>query len=184
VKTIREDDAKLGRHFPVVALTADVQMAQRQVYMSHGFDECLLKPVSLGQFRRLLIRWGLLKEGKDVIEAPTKTIQAETSAIDRNAMVMQMGAFDENAVEMLKLFVDMTQPLIKRLRAAQANNDLSDLKEAAHSLKGAARSACLNDLGEAAAQLQTEAENKGNCGLIVEKVIAEFERARGEIAAL
>ena len=184
VKTIREDDAKLGRHFPVVALTADVQMAQRQVYMSHGFDECLLKPVSLGQFRRLLIRWGLLTEDKDTPVPAAKTVQTETSAIDRDAMIAQMGAFDENAVEMLKLFIDMTQPLMKRIKAAQANNDVNDLKEAAHSLKGAARSACLNDLGEAAAQLQTEAENKGTCGPIVEKVIAEFERARGEIATL
>ncbi len=46
-------------HFPVIVLTADVQMAQRQVYLSHGFDECLLKPVSMGHLRRLLIRWGL-----------------------------------------------------------------------------------------------------------------------------
>ena len=184
VQTIREDDEKLGRHFPVIALTADVQMAQRQVYMSHGFDECLLKPVSLGQFRRLLIRWGLLTETKELPAISTKTIQTEISAIDREAMIAQMGAFDENAIEMLKLFVDMTQPLIKRIRNSQANNDVNDLKEAAHSLKGASRSACLNDLGEAAAALQTEAENKGTCAPIVEKVIAEFERARSEIAAL
>lgn len=184
VQTIREDDEKLGRHFPVVALTADVQMAQRQVYMSHGFDECLLKPVSLGQFRRLLIRWGLLKEEKEANAPSVKTVQAETSAIDRDAMIAQMGAFDENAVEMLKLFIDMTHPLIKRIKAAQANNDLDDLKEAAHSLKGASRSACLNDLGEVAAQLQTEAENHGACGPVVEKVMLEFERARSEISAL
>ena len=37
-------------------------MAQRQTYMELGFDECLLKPVSLAQVRRLMMRWGLLPE--------------------------------------------------------------------------------------------------------------------------
>ncbi len=187
VQSIREDDEKLGRHFPVVALTADVQMAQRQVYMSHGFDECLLKPVSLGQFRRLLIRWGLLKEGKDhaVPEVTRPGAQAaSSSAIDREAMVAQMGAFDENAIEMLKLFMDMTAPLVERIEKAQGHGDMAEMAEAAHSLKGAARSACLNDLGEVAAMLQTEAENKGPCDAIVVNVLREFERAREEIAAL
>jgi CheY-like chemotaxis protein len=40
IKNIRQEDKELNRHFPVIALTADVQMAQRQVYMEHGFDEC------------------------------------------------------------------------------------------------------------------------------------------------
>ena len=184
VQTIREDDKIMGRHFPVIALTADVQMAQRQVYMSHGFDECLLKPVSLGQFRRLLIRWGLLKDDRNNKPVAMATANAPTSAIDREAMIAQMGDFNDDAIEMLKLFVDMTQPLIKRIGEAMEHNDLQELREGGHSLKGAARSACLNDLGEAAAQLQTEAENNGQCGPIVKRVFEEFERAQDEIAAL
>jgi two-component system sensor histidine kinase/response regulator len=182
VHEIREDDIKLDRHFPVIALTADVQMAQRQVYMSHGFDECLLKPVSLGHFRRLLIRWGLIADLP--AQPPAPAAQTASSSIDREAMIAQMGAFDENAIEMLKLFIDMTQPLIERITEAARNEDLKDLKEAAHSLKGAARSACLNDLGEVAAQLQHEAENnRFNPGLI-EKIGQEFNRARSEILSL
>lgn len=184
VQMIREDDKIMGRHFPVIALTADVQMAQRQIYMSHGFDECLLKPVSLGQFRRLLIRWGLLKDDKNNKPVAVSTANAPISAIDREAMIAQMGDFNDDAIEMLKLFIDMTQPLLKRIGAAMEHNDLEELREAGHSLKGAARSACLNHLGEAAAQLQSEAENNGQCGPIVTRVMEEFERAREEIAAL
>ncbi|MGH6737459.1 MAG: response regulator, partial [Bradyrhizobium sp.] len=53
-------------HLPIIVLTADVQMSQRHTYLGYGFDECLLKPVSLGQLRRLLIRWGLLTEAQSV----------------------------------------------------------------------------------------------------------------------
>lgn len=185
VHEIREDDVKLDRHFPVIALTADVQMAQRQVYMSHGFDECLLKPVSLGQFRRLLIRWGLLKDAPvDTPPPSSASVPPTASAIDREAMTLQMGAFDENAIEMLKLFIDMTQPLVKRIETAAQNQDIGDLKEAAHSLKGAARSACLNDLGEAAAQLQNDAETGTFDPALIARIVQQFARARTEIMAL
>lgn len=184
VSAIREDDEKLNRHFPIVALTADVQMAQRQVYMSHGFDECLLKPVSLGQFRRLLIRWGLLKGDNSIPVTQASQTSDVPSAIDKEAMIAQMGAFDENAIEMLKLFIDMTEPLMERVRIAANNNDIKDLKEAAHSLKGAARSACLNALGEVAATLQNDAENGQFQKETIEQTIKEFNRAKSEIASL
>lgn len=191
VKAIREDDERLGRHFPVIALTADVQMAQRQVYMGHGFDECLLKPVSLGQFRRLLIRWGLLSEQEaghgeaPAVPAAAVAPAATGSAIDRNAMAAQMGAFDDNAVEMLKMFLEMTTSLIKRIDEAQARNDENELREAAHSLKGAARSACLNDLGEAAAALQDAVEhNAGGYAVFAQNIAEEFSRAKNEIESL
>lgn len=184
VKAIREDEEKTGLHMPVIALTADVQMAQRQVYMGHGFDECLLKPVSLGQFRRLMIRWGLLTEDAAATPpppAPPAQVVAG-SAIDREAMVAQMGAFDENAVEMLKMFIEMTESLVVRIRTAIEKNDAHELREAAHSLKGAARSACLNDLGEVAATLQNAAEtNAGGFAELGQKIDAEFARARDEI---
>lgn len=193
VKAIREDDEKTGGHFPVIALTADVQMGQRQIYLGHGFDECLLKPVSLGQFRRLLIRWGLLQElqeasapGAPEASTPAPAPSAAVgSAIDRAAMVAQMGAFDENAIEMLQMFIEMTEPLIGRIRHGADNNDRGELREAAHSLKGAARSACLNDLGEAAAHMQTAAETTGT-GFpeLAARIEAEFARAKTEIESL
>jgi two-component system sensor histidine kinase/response regulator len=205
VKEVREDDKKLDRHFPVIVLTADVQMAQRQIYLEHGFDECLLKPVSLGQFRRLLIRWGLLGEdGKNNIidldekepsenNAPftSQTLGEQPSAlpetfssIDKKAITEQMGAFDQNAIEMLKMFIDMTAPLISRIHEAAENDDIHDLHEAAHSLKGAARSACLNRLGEIASKIQTRAERSESCDDLMPQLEEEFANAREEIQAL
>lgn len=182
VGAIREDDERLGRHFPVIALTADVQMAQRSVYLEKGFDECLLKPVSLGQFRRLLIRWGLLKEtAENPIDFPAQVTPDTESAIDKDAMVQQIGAFDENAIEMLKLFIDMTAPLIQKIQDAEAEGNYHDLAEAAHSLKGAARSACLNKLGNLASTLQDDAEQKKPSSQIVLEVVLAFDKARQEI---
>ncbi|MCD8571036.1 MAG: response regulator [Alphaproteobacteria bacterium] len=173
VGTIRDEEKGGDKRFPVIVLTADVQMAQRETYMSHGFDECLLKPVSLGQLSRLLVRWGLIGEKEEntalpeleTIKTPPETDVPPTPvasnlppAVDKEAMIAQMGAFDEMAVEMLEMFVEMTAPIIDDLKKAKAAKDFHDLQELAHSLKGGARSACCNVLGEIASKLQQRSE--------------------------
>lgn len=205
VATIRNEEA--GRlalrqgisttHLPVIVLTADVQMSQRQVYLSHGFDECLLKPVSLGQFKRLLIRWGLLEyKEEDFLDNDPTIVLADVAtgkqsapdalppAIDKKAIRQQMGALDAGTVELLGMFIDMTAPQIGKLKDAQAAGDLHKLKELAHSLKGAARSACCNVLGDIAAELQQAAEDQRPAPHLVAQIEAEFTRASAAIRDL
>lgn len=194
IQEIRKDDEKLNRHFPVIALTADVQMSQRQIYMSHGFDECLLKPVSLGQFQRLLIRWGLLSETslspatQSAIEnkndTATKDNSDEPPAIDKQAIMELMGGLDEDTIEMLSLFIDMTRPLIEKIETAQNDKDFHTLKETGHSLKGGARSACANILGDYASDLQDTADLQNDCTELVAKILKEFKRVEQEVKAL
>lgn len=188
VKRIRAGEEGSDKHFPVIVLTADVQMAQRQVYLSHGYDECLLKPVSLGQFRRLLMRWGLMEEQENIqgTSKHNKDIEQMSGdrlppAIDRQAIIDQMGALDDNTIEMLHMFVDMTRPLMDKLVAADAANDMHALKETSHSLKGAARSACANVLGDICAQIQSHSEQGTPIGNLAKDAAKEFERVSDTI---
>lgn len=222
VKTLRDqedaggsEDEENGQPFPIIVLTADVQMAQRETYMRYGFDECLLKPVSLGQFRRLLMRWGLIEEQDQASKpaAPKATPKATSKeakpkestakpqaqddaapsdttpdalqpAIDRKAMEEQMGGFDDDVIEMLGMFVEMTAPLIDKLQVAKEDKDLHILQETAHSLKGGARSACCNVLGDLASRLQSASEANQVRADIVDQIAEEFKRVEKEVAAL
>ncbi len=190
VRHIRDMENRDGKHFPVVVLTADVHMAQRHVYITHGFDECLLKPVTMGQFRRLLIRWGLLSgeiasaELESDITGTDAASDSQLPAIDTAAMAELMGAFDESSIEMLKIFIEMTEPLLAAMKEALDNNDLHGLRETAHSLKGSARSACACVLGDIAAELQDSAEAGKPCGDLVARALNEFQRVREEVSSL
>lgn len=185
VSQIRNAETPEGPRFPVIALTADVQLAQRQAYLAYGFDECLLKPVSLGQFRQLLIRWGVLKENAEEAPAAAQADETLEAAVDRAAMVEMMGAFDAGAIEMLHMFVKMTQPLITKLEKAFAENDTHGLRETAHSLKGAARSACCTRLGDLTAEIQDHADRKIPVTKeIVEAVSAEFRRVIADVNSM
>ncbi len=196
-----EDEGKglLKSRFPIIALTADVQISQKQSYLTYGFDECLLKPVSLGQLKQMLVRWGVIvEENKNKSDSQEKTVEKQIvkepaaevkkdlpPALDKNAIVEQMGDIDEDAVSMLNAFIDMTYPLIDRIKQAHRDDKRLELREAAHSLKGAARSACCTYLGDLAADMQADAEqDKSISKDKVDEIEAEFKRAEKDIREL
>jgi signal transduction histidine kinase/CheY-like chemotaxis protein len=188
VRRIREQEKDGERHYPVIVLTADVNMAQRQVYITHGFDECLLKPVTLGQFRRLLIRWGLLTEeaGGDISDTDNMQEPSEKhegKAIDIKGLAAMMGGSEQDALEMISLFAEMTEPHIDAIRSACERGDAHTLHEEAHSLKGAARSACAARLGDLAGDLQENAAHGKIPDSLVEDILEEFSKIRSEINA-
>ncbi len=196
VASIRAEEEKNNvdslKRFPVIVLTADVQMAQRQAYLAYGFDECLLKPVSLGQFKQLLNRWGVLKEDGHHTADEEHTAQPIAAAdgtlppaLDRAMLVAQMGEINAEVAEMLGMFTGMTAPLVDQIVSAQASGDKHRLKEAAHSLKGAARSAGCPHLGNLASDIQSGIE-KGS-EITVDQanaVAAEFQRVAQAIGEL
>ncbi|MAQ70579.1 MAG: hybrid sensor histidine kinase/response regulator [Alphaproteobacteria bacterium] len=192
VEQIRKNEAEEGETpLPIIVLTADVQMAQRQVYLGYGFNECLLKPVSLGHFRRLLIRWGLLNNESQKVELQaneTGSTELKTEefgdAICLKTLEAQMGTLDESAIEMLGMFIDMTSPLITKLKEAHANDDSHDVSETAHSLKGAARSAAALRLGDIAADLQDSSEKGEYDPSLIENLAHEFSRVKSHIENL
>ncbi len=159
IRTLEEDDER----FPVIVLTADVQMAQRQTYMELGFDECLLKPISLAQVRRLMMRWGLLP---DALPQPNETPKEQSKkqissmdAIDFSELENMLGALDDSAIEMMEMFQDMTEPLITDLQSAYDGQDWHQFSEIGHSLKGSARSIGALKLGEICATIEHDAKD-------------------------
>ncbi len=160
-KEVEENKTSIEEKLPIIVITADVQMSQRQAYMSHGFDECLLKPISLGQLKQLLIRWGILKDkiqkenkSTDIPQKKENNTNSDEPPINKEDLIKHMGGFDASTIDMVKMFVQMTSKNIEEIKAAFLEKNISKLAEIAHSLKGAARSACCNRLGNVAASIQ------------------------------
>lgn len=182
---------------PLVVMTADVQLSQPNVFRAHGFDECLLKPASLGQLRRLLIRWGIT----DDVQAPlpeqvtsNENQQIKTPEDDRPATLgdainleslqKQMGALDESAADMMEMFVMMTEPMMSKLEQAKEQKNNKELLELGHSLKGSARSASCMRLGDLAANLQDVASDGEDGSKLVDDIHVEFKRVKAEVKLL
>ncbi len=188
IKKIRHQEQDTQRRLPVIVLTADVQMAQRESYIQHDFDECLLKPVTLGQLKGLLTRWNILDrksfEKLCTPDAPSCKTHNTFKHIDRDCLIANIGRIDRSAIEMMRLFIEMTEPLIHDIHLALDEKNHHDLSELGHSLKGAARSACCNILGELADQLQQQSAQKNECNAIVINIEREFLRIKEEVAEM
>ncbi len=193
VKAIRDKEKDTDQHMPVIAMTADVQLVHQQSYLKYGFDECLLKPVSLGQMRQLLIRWGLLKDNKNQANVntgnPNQAVQNhkdddQTLIIDPQMIEQQIGQYDHNALEMIQMFIDMTKDQIHDLENAHKNGDIKKLYGLAHSLKGGARSACCPRLGNAAEDVQDAAHAGDVSTDLIEKTLEEYAAIGSEIERL
>lgn len=105
--------------------------------------------------------------------------------MDREAVLRQMGVLDDNTIDMLRMFLTMTRPMIEKLRDAFTRNDKARLKEIAHSLKGAARSACCMALGDAAAVIQDYVQNiTPVTEAHILAVESEFQRAEADIETM
>lgn len=181
---IRKTEKKSKKHFPIVVLTADIQMTQRETYTRHGFDECLLKPVTLGQLRGLLIRWRLLDETYSEKQTSPITEIKEENPIDRVCLIEQIGTLDHSTVQMMRMFIDMTSSIITRIKKAQEQKNYHDLSEASHSLKGGARSACCINLGDLASKLQDDAAAEKDCSALVNEILTEFDRVKSDVNIL
>jgi CheY-like chemotaxis protein/nitrogen-specific signal transduction histidine kinase len=185
VSRIREGKTSVSKDIPIIALTADVLLTQREHYINSGFDEYLLKPVTIGQLRGLLVRWHLL-DVKDCLEKkPTKTKRTvETPSIDQDGLVEQIGDLNEGVGDMMYMFIDMTAPLINKINHALKDGDGEKLIELGHSLKGAAHSVCCNRLGGFADNLQNHSGTLDNCSTYVEKINQEFLQIKVDIKRL
>lgn len=174
------------KDLPVILLTADVQLADQQNHREQGFNECMIKPISLGQLKHLLIRWGILQPStanSDNSETSTKEEKSDRPpAIDQKAIIALIGEINEDTYEMLDIFITVTQQTVERMQEQAANADYIDLEQSAHSLKGSSRSAGCNELGKLASEIQELARyNKPESLKLVKEIPAEMARIKNEL---
>lgn len=173
---------------PVILITADIQLAERENHRDLGFNECMIKPVSLGQIKHLLIRWGILQrtEIAEETHAADKTNIANDTdklpAIDENAIIELIGEINEDTYEMLDIFIDVTHDIIERIGQQADNKDYIALENSAHSLKGSSRSAGCAELGDIASRIQELARKNDPESLeIVKDIPIEIERIKDKL---
>jgi HPt (histidine-containing phosphotransfer) domain-containing protein len=76
-------------------------------------------------------------------------------AVDRARIEAVCGGDDALAVELIGMLVEEAGPIVDALGTSMASNDVTQVNELAHSLKGIAANVGAADLRDAAARLQT-----------------------------
>ena len=190
---IRDLEHLTGRkRVPIVALTANVLQGEAERCLAAGMDDYLGKPVRLSRLSETIQRW-LPKTGTSVHATASSTTPSgkststdDSTPIDTAHLIEMFGEIDEVARATLSTFLASSRELVKALITQLATGDLAGAGKAAHSIKGAARSAGAFPLAEIASDIEAAAkgEDMNEARTLSNGLASELARVEAEVRRL
>ena len=181
----REDG---GRKTRIIAMTAGAMREDREMALEAGMDDYVSKPVKPEELEAVLERW-LSSEEREP-EATGRSLNDEAAApedpLDRAVVgnLLELGG-REMLSELVEMFFgDMTFGL-SNLKVAAREGDATSVERIAHTLKGGSGNMGATRMAAVCAELE-DAGASGDLASVpalIERLEAEFERARPALAA-
>jgi len=191
---IRERERDTGRRLPIVALTADAQTGTDKLCLDSGMDAYLTKPIDskalTATLAKLLPQAAALRRAseREAPKAPPAPVGIEVNPeiLDLERMHEAFGDLGDAALSFLEGFVGDVPRMVEEIGAGLAARDRIQARHAAHALKGAARSAGANRLGQIAADIQDrlDAEDLDTAAFLLEALPLSHQELRDTLNSL
>jgi signal transduction histidine kinase/CheY-like chemotaxis protein len=178
-RIIREEiGTEYARNIPIIALTANAIVGNEEMFLAHGFQAFLSKPIDIMAMDVVIRQWvrnkELEKEQGTYPPEEHKFQAGKTEVSDRRNIpwvdtekgVEHFGGDWTTYWDVLKSFGQNTPPLLDKIRAFSVE-DLKDYAIVVHGLKGSSRSIGAEALGAKAEALE-HAAKAGNVDFIRE----------------
>jgi signal transduction histidine kinase/CheY-like chemotaxis protein len=197
VRIIREEiGTEYAKTVPIIALTANAIVGNEAIFLSHGFQAFLTKPIDIRALDAAVHRWVRDKTKETELSVPEAPLLAADPfrgiiqnwtirGINIEKALANFGNDRESYRDILKSYVLNTPPLLEKIRGC-TEEQLKDYAIIVHGIKSASRSIGAEAVGAKAETLELAAK-AGNVEL-VKKInndfIAEVEQLIAALAAL
>lgn len=171
-----------ARHTPIIAVTASVELAEREKCLAAGMDDFLSKPVRQDALEQTLQRW-LRANGAASVPAPEEEpppAKASCLPPDHPLRALEAKGLGRVAGEIIDVFLQTTPGRLRDIKAACLRGPTPSLASLCHSLKGAAVQVGARQMAEICARMQA-AVRAGQADDL-KKMVADLEADFGIVS--
>ncbi|MEM1136817.1 MAG: response regulator, partial [Bacteroidota bacterium] len=147
---------------PVIALTGGVLKGEVENCLKAGMDDYIPKPITKNKIQSMILKW--LQKSKN-IKGKSKVVHQEVNNEMRYNLKELYDKIDQDEA-FLNIILKKTKTywdnILSTLNVALENDDLVEVKQIAHKLKGSSLNLCFNKLASLASKIEKYEGNNMN----------------------
>jgi PAS domain S-box-containing protein len=176
------------RDLPVIAMTANALVGDREKVLAAGMNDHVAKPIKVEELFSTLARW--IRPAATVVAdgiTPTADGPIPQSGFDRGAGVAALMGDEAMYLRLLGMFRDREADFAGRFRAARQAGDLSLAMRMVHDLKGVSGTLAAGAIYRAASDLERgciDAVDADQVEILLSKVVTSLDPVIAELRTL
>jgi CheY-like chemotaxis protein len=169
-RDIRGSEKHTGRRVPIIAMTANAMVGDKEKCLRAGMDEYISKPIAIEELKEILSQW---------IHFPNIPLrQQEAPPVDLSGLRIFSEGDMETEKELIRVFIDQSDRNFSILRESYGAADPAAWQEAAHMFKGGAAGVGAALLSTLCNEAQHSNGSAGERRTLFEKISGEYARVK------